>query len=175
VANTSQKNKPTTKKNNSIDINSNAVRELAEILRDTHLSEIEYETEHGRIRVVKELIPTPSQVVAPTVTSNPTFSLSESTKKEEQDTQKEVPKDDLMTHPGLIKSPMVGTAYLASQPGADPFVTEGKKVSVGDTLLIVEAMKVMNPIKAVKDGTVKKIIVSDAEPVEFDQPLIVIE
>lgn len=164
----SQKNKsPSTK--NPVEINSGAVRELAEILRDTHLTEIEYETEHGRIRVAKELVAASAMVAAPAQAPAPVAPQA----------APEAPAapaaDDWASHPGLMKSPMVGTAYMAPQPGAPNFITEGKSVSEGDTLLIVEAMKVMNPIKATKSGTVKKIIVSDAEPVEFDQPLVVIE
>jgi acetyl-CoA carboxylase biotin carboxyl carrier protein len=74
-----------------------------------------------------------------------------------------------------IKSPMVGTAFLAPEPGAKPFITAGQKVAVGDTLLIVEAMKVMNPIVSTKAGTVRQILVADAQPIEFDQPLVVID
>lgn len=77
-------------------------------------------------------------------------------------------------HAGALKSPMVGTVYLAAEPGADPFVKVGDSVKQGDTLLIVEAMKVMNPITADKAGTVKAILVDNAQPVEFDQPLVVI-
>src|SRR5690606_21386508 len=75
-------------------------------------------------------------------------------------------------HPGAVKSPMVGTAYLAAEPGAEPFVAVGTRVNAGDTLLIVEAMKVMNPIIAPRPGTVSQILVQDAQPVEYDQPLL---
>ena len=75
----------------------------------------------------------------------------------------------------IVRSPMVGTAYLSAEPGAKPFVSPGDTVKAGDTLLIVEAMKVMNPITAPKGGTVKQIMVSNAQPVEFDQPLVVID
>ncbi len=78
-------------------------------------------------------------------------------------------------HPGTIKSPMVGTVYLSAEPGAKAFVTPGAKVAAGDTLLIVEAMKVMNPITAPRAGTVRQIMVIDAQPVEYDQPLVIIE
>ena len=78
-------------------------------------------------------------------------------------------------HPGTVKSPMVGTVYLSGEPGAKPFVSAGDKVKAGDTLLIVEAMKVMNPITAPKAGTVSQILVDNAQPVEFDQPLVIVE
>jgi acetyl-CoA carboxylase biotin carboxyl carrier protein len=78
-------------------------------------------------------------------------------------------------HPGAVKSPMVGTVYLSGEPGSAPFVAPGATVAVGDTLLIVEAMKVMNPITAPRAGTVKQVLVIDAQPVEYDQPLVIIE
>jgi acetyl-CoA carboxylase biotin carboxyl carrier protein len=78
-------------------------------------------------------------------------------------------------HPGAVKSPMVGTVFLAGEPGAKPFVQPGDRVEAGDTLLIVEAMKVMNPITATRSGTVKQVLVIDAQPVEYDQPLVIVE
>jgi acetyl-CoA carboxylase biotin carboxyl carrier protein len=82
---------------------------------------------------------------------------------------------DKADHPGAIPSPMVGTAYLAPQPGSDNFVKPGDVIKEGDTLLIIEAMKVMNPIPAPKGGTVKEIIVTDGQPVEFGEPLVIVE
>ncbi len=79
------------------------------------------------------------------------------------------------SHPGAVKSPMVGTVFLSGEPGAPPFVTAGAQVSEGDTLLIIEAMKVMNPITAPRSGTITQILVLDAQPVEFEQPLAIIE
>ena len=78
-------------------------------------------------------------------------------------------------HPGAVKSPMVGTVYLSAEPGAAPFIAEGKQVQAGDTLLIVEAMKVMNPITAPRAGRVAQLLVENAQPIEFDQPLVIIE
>jgi len=78
-------------------------------------------------------------------------------------------------HPDAVKSPMVGTVYLSAEPGAPPFAAPGTKVNAGDTLLIIEAMKVMNPIPAPKSGTVKQILVQDGQPVEYEQPLMVVE
>ena len=87
-------------------------------------------------------------------------------------------KEDLGTAPEIagasVKSPMVGTAFLSAQPGADPFVAVGDTVNAGDTLLIIEAMKVMNPITAPEGGVIKKILIADGQPVEFDQPLVVL-
>ena len=78
-------------------------------------------------------------------------------------------------HPGAVKSPMVGTVYLSAEPGSKPFVTVGDPIKAGDTVLIVEAMKVMNPIVAPRAGIVRQILVVDAQPVEFDQPLVIVE
>jgi acetyl-CoA carboxylase biotin carboxyl carrier protein len=78
-------------------------------------------------------------------------------------------------HPGTVKSPMVGTVYLAAEPGAAPFISAGKQVAAGETLLIVEAMKVMNPILAPKAGKVVQLLVENGQPVEFDQPLVIVE
>ena len=83
--------------------------------------------------------------------------------------------DDWKSHPGLVKSPIVGTAYLTPEPGAAPYASEGSKVNAGDTLLIIEAMKVMNPITAPRTGTVVKVLIRSEQPVEYDEPLVVIE
>jgi acetyl-CoA carboxylase biotin carboxyl carrier protein len=83
--------------------------------------------------------------------------------------------DDWKSHPGLVRSPIVGTAYLTPEPGAAPYVSEGQSVDAGATLLIIEAMKVMNPITAPKAGKVVKILIRSEQPVEYDEPLVVIE
>tara|TARA_B000000565_G_scaffold255805_1_gene238042 strand:- start:29370 stop:29900 length:531 start_codon:yes stop_codon:yes gene_type:complete len=161
------------KNQKNIEINASSVRELAEILRDTELTEIEYETEFGRIRVAKELTVAPMQMSQPVANAAPAPSASAPLAQQQEVASSGAP--DWSTHPGLIKAPMVGTSYLAPQPGASKFVEEGASVAEGDTLMIIEAMKVMNPIKAPKSGVVKAVIIGDAEPVEFGQPLIVIE
>jgi acetyl-CoA carboxylase biotin carboxyl carrier protein len=141
-----------------------AVRKLAEILIDTGLTEIEYEAEGNRIYVSRQI--TTAATVAPTMMA-PMLSTAPITT--------EATSNDLHKHPGVIKSPMVGTAYLSAEPGAAPFVKIGDTVSAGQTLLIVEAMKVMNPIKASNPGKVIHIFAKDATPVEYDEPLLVIE
>ena len=140
------------------------VRELAEMLGDTGLTEIEVEDGERKIRVARGGVamaaapaPAPAAAPAPSAAA-PTPETSAA---------------DIDTA-GAVKSPMVGTVYLASEPGAANFVKPGDSVSEGQTLLIVEAMKVMNPITADKAGTVKSILVENAQPVEFDQPLVVI-
>ncbi|MEC7422482.1 MAG: acetyl-CoA carboxylase biotin carboxyl carrier protein [Pseudomonadota bacterium] len=143
------------------------VRELAEMLGDTGLTEIEVEDGERKIRVSRgggvAMAAAPAPVAAPAPAA-PTAAapVPESAAAPEADTA------------GAIKSPMVGTVYLASEPGAANFVKVGDSVTEGQTLLIVEAMKVMNPITADKAGTVKAILVENAQPVEFDQPLVVI-
>lgn len=140
------------------------VRELAALLDTTHLTEIEVEDGDRKIRVARKLggvapvqmVPAP--MAAPVV--NP---VAEAT------------APAAPSHANAVKSPMVGTAYLASEPGAAPFVNVGSQVKAGDTLLIVEAMKVMNPILATTGGTVKAVLVENGQPVEFDQPLVVVE
>ncbi|MEZ5689521.1 MAG: acetyl-CoA carboxylase biotin carboxyl carrier protein [Caenibius sp.] len=148
-----------------MNIDRKLVRELAEMLGETGLSEIEVEDGDRKIRVSRAAT---AAVVAPAplpVAHAPAASAA--------------PAPDASAAPAAVdgnavKSPMVGTAYLSSEPGAPPFVTVGKQVSAGETLLIVEAMKVMNPITAPSGGTVKAILVDNAQPVEFDQPLVVI-
>ncbi|UOR10069.1 acetyl-CoA carboxylase biotin carboxyl carrier protein [Qipengyuania flava] len=143
------------------------VRELAEMLGDTGLTEIEVEDGERKIRVSRgggvAMAAAPAPVAAPALAAPAAAApVPESAAAPEADTA------------GAIKSPMVGTVYLASEPGAANFVKVGDSVTEGQTLLIVEAMKVMNPITADKAGTVKAILVENAQPVEFDQPLVVI-
>jgi acetyl-CoA carboxylase biotin carboxyl carrier protein len=133
------------------------IRELAELLNDTGLSEIEIEKSGLKIRVAKELHVTSA---AP---------LSGDAKAAGPLTA------DPAKHPGAVKSPMVGTAYRSPEPGAALFCEVGSKVNQGDTLLIIEAMKTMNQIPAPRAGTVTAILFENAQPVEYGEPLIVIE
>jgi acetyl-CoA carboxylase biotin carboxyl carrier protein len=149
-------------------IDGEAIRKLAEILADTDLTEIEYEDDGRRIRVVgrKETttISTPPAAISPPLTPPPLSSSAEQQLKGPE-----------IHHPNAIKSPMVGTVYVAAEPGVPPFIKVGDTVSVGQTLLIIEAMKVMNPIKAPRAGKITHIFVKDGTPVEFGEPLLVIE
>ncbi|CDO60907.1 Biotin carboxyl carrier protein of acetyl-CoA carboxylase [Candidatus Phaeomarinobacter ectocarpi] len=150
-------------------VNKEMIRELADLLKETELNEIEVETEEFKIRVARgagggtvSYAPPPGAAApAPAASSAPAEAAPASA--------------DLSNHPGAVASPMVGTVYVSPEPGAAAFVKEGATVSQGDTLLIVEAMKTMNPIPAPKSGTVKQILVQDAQPVEFGEVLIVIE
>lgn len=147
-----------------MNVDTSLVRELAEMLSETGLTEIEVEDGDRKIRVSRgggvamAADPAPQTAsAAPAVPASPAEAAA--------------PEAETA---GALKSPMVGTVYLAPEPGASDFVTVGDSVKEGQTLLIVEAMKVMNPITADKAGTVKSILVENAQPVEFDQPLIVI-
>ncbi|MGL5838828.1 MAG: acetyl-CoA carboxylase biotin carboxyl carrier protein [Sphingorhabdus sp.] len=152
-------------KTGGMHVDTKLVRELAELLNDTGLSEIEVEDGDRKIKVarmINAVATSPVTIAAPAGSSAAAPSpLAEAAAP--------------LVSVNAIKSPMVGTAYLSPEPGAPPFVNIGDKVSAGDTLLIVEAMKVMNPITAASGGTVKSIFVESGQPIEFDQPLMVIE
>jgi acetyl-CoA carboxylase biotin carboxyl carrier protein len=146
----------------SFDIDGDLVRKLADLLRETGLSEIEFAEGEKRIRVTR---PTATQAVAvqaPVAAPVPAPVAA-------------APAAKPANHPGAVTSPMVGTAYVAAEPGGTPFVRPGDTVKAGQTVLIIEAMKVMNPIKAPRGGTVTEILVSDSQPVEFGEVLMVIE
>ncbi len=155
-------------------IDARLVRKLADILKDTGLSEIEVEHAGLKIRVARELTAAPVnyvQAAAPAYAPTPAAAPAPVAA---------APAAEAAPAPAAIrgdavKSPMVGTAYLSPQPGADAFIKVGDTVSAGQTLLIVEAMKTMNPISAPKAGKVVEILVADAQPVEFGEPLVVIE
>jgi acetyl-CoA carboxylase biotin carboxyl carrier protein len=141
------------------------VRELAALLDDTNLNEIEVEEDGIRVRVARNsaALGTAAPVPAP---ASPATAANET------------PEPTLLStdnHPGAVKSPMVGTAFVSPEPGAKPFVNVGDKVLAGQTVLIIEAMKVMNQIQAPKAGTVIEILVSNADPIEYDQTLMIIE
>lgn len=152
-------------KSGGMHIDTSLVRELADMLNDTGLSEIEVENGDRKIRVSRAM----TAVAAPVAVSAPApVAAAPAAMAAAEPAPAAVPAN-------AVKSPMVGTAYLTPEPGAAPFVSIGDKVASGDTLLIVEAMKVMNPITAPNGGTVKAILVESGQPVEFDQPLVVIE
>jgi acetyl-CoA carboxylase biotin carboxyl carrier protein len=149
-------------------IDSKAIKELAELLNDTGLTEIEVADGDQAIRVSKG-----GTVVAGAPAAAPIAMPSDPTEPQAANTA--APSNVASSHPGAVTSPMVGTAYMAAEPGAAPFVSKGDSVNVGDTLMIIEAMKVMNPIKADKAGTVTQILVENADPIEFGDVLMVIE
>jgi acetyl-CoA carboxylase biotin carboxyl carrier protein len=138
------------------------VRELAELLSETNLTEIEVEQNGQRVRVSRQMSAVMTQAM-PTAAAPAAIAPAGG-----------APQKAAGPQAGTVTSPMVGTVYLAPEPGKPPFVKVGDTVKEGDTLLIVEAMKTMNPILAPRSGTVREICISDAEPVEFGQPLLVI-
>jgi acetyl-CoA carboxylase biotin carboxyl carrier protein len=154
-------------------IDSEAIRELAGLLEETGLNEIEVSQGEQSIRINKGggVVATPTAPAA----VQPAAAQMESDPTQPQQANTEAPDTVTGEHPGAITSPMVGTAYMQPEPGAAPFVQKGANVSEGDTVLIIEAMKVMNPIKAHKGGTVTQILVEDGQPVEFGDVLMVVE
>jgi acetyl-CoA carboxylase biotin carboxyl carrier protein len=139
------------------------IRELALLLDETNLTEIEIERAGMRVRVARN-ISIAAAMPAGLPSAAPAAAIAAPTAVA-----------DVAKHPGMVPSPMVGTAYWASEPGAKPFIEVGSKVSVGQTLLIIEAMKTMNQIPSTRAGTVTQILVEDGQPVEFGEPLVIIE
>jgi acetyl-CoA carboxylase biotin carboxyl carrier protein len=146
-------------------VDTELVKKLAEMLDENDLSEIEVEDNGRRIVVKRKLAapapPAPAPAPPPPAAAAPPAPAAAEVS----------PAAD----PGAVKSPMVGTVYLSAEPGAPPFAAEGASVAEGDTLLIIEAMKVMNPITAPRAGVVRKTLVQDGQPVEFDQPLVLLD
>jgi acetyl-CoA carboxylase biotin carboxyl carrier protein len=149
------------------------VRELAQLLSDNELTEIEVQDGDRRIKVSRE--PAPIMAGAAAALSAPAAApaLSAPPMHGKEDVGgPAAQQEEVAGH--TVKCPMVGTAYMSPEPSSKPFIEVGTVVKAGDTLLIVEAMKVMNPITAPEAGTIRKIMVADAQPVEFDQPLVII-
>jgi acetyl-CoA carboxylase biotin carboxyl carrier protein len=149
-------------------IEADLVRQLAELLNQNELTEIEVEDGERRIvvkREVKVAAAAPAAIAAPAPAAAAPAPAAPAP----------APETPPAAHPGAVKSPMVGTVYLSGEPGSKPFVAAGQTVAEGDTLVIIEAMKVMNPITAPRSGTVSRVLVVDAQPVEYDQPLVIIE
>jgi len=158
--------KPDTKSAASFKSDDSAlIRELALLLDETSLTEIEIERAGLRVRVARNIsiaasMPASYQPAASAASAGPAAPAAVA---------------DLAKHPGVVPSPMVGTAYWSPEPGAKPFIEIGSKVSAGQTLLIIEAMKTMNQIPSPRTGTVTQILVEDGQPVEFGEPLVIIE
>ena len=145
-----------------MNIDSALVRELAELLNETGLTEIEVEDGDRKIKVARQLTAAPLAAHVPMMPAAAPATA-----------QPAAPEPAAIDE-GALRSPMVGTCYLSAEPGSAPFISVGRQVQVGDTLLIIEAMKVMNTITATNAGTIKAILVENAQPVEYDQPLVVI-
>lgn len=148
------------------------IRELAALLEETGLTEIEIEHEGRRIRVARGVNLTTTLTTSP---ETPLPEPRESKKPAKRAGAQQTPGEELVIHPGTVTSPMVGTAYRSPEPGAPPFVEVGSKVTAGQTILIIEAMKTMNQIPSPRAGTVVAILVEDGQPVEYGEPLVVIE
>jgi acetyl-CoA carboxylase biotin carboxyl carrier protein len=157
---------PADKSSSSKNDDSALIRELALLLDETSLTEIEIERAGLRVRVARNISVAASlpQGYAPAMATGPAPSAAAP-----------AAVTDLAKHPGVVPSPMVGTAYGSPEPGAKPFVEVGTKVSAGQTLLIIEAMKTMNQIPSPRAGTVTQILIEDGQPVEFGEPLMIIE
>ena len=147
-----------------VEFDPEAIRELAKILRETDLTEIELVEKDSRIRVARQVtVQTVATVPAgPMAAAAPVVAAAPSAEPD-------------ASHPGTVTSPMVGVAYLAPEPGASPFITAGSRVAQGQTLLLIEAMKTFNQIRAPKAGTVTRILVDSGSPVEYGEPLLIIE
>jgi acetyl-CoA carboxylase biotin carboxyl carrier protein len=144
------------------------VRELAAIIQDSGLSEIEVEHGELRLRIARTL----TAAAAPAMTTQVVHAAPPPAAPPPAAA---APNADAAAHPGAVPSPMVGTAYLSPEPGAPPFVKIGDTVNAGQTLMVVEAMKTFNPIPAPRAGKVTAILVADAQPVEFGEPLVILE
>lgn len=144
-------------------IDQEMIRELAELLDQTELTEIEVETQGVRIKVKRAPASVVQSAGLVAATAPPAATATEAS------------AGDMSAHPGAVTSPMVGTAYLAPEPGAEQFVQVGSRVSEGQTLLMVEAMKTFNPIPSPRAGTVSAILIDDGQPVEFGEQLLIIE
>jgi acetyl-CoA carboxylase biotin carboxyl carrier protein len=143
------------------------IRELALLLDETDLSEIEIERAGLRLRVARNISVATSVPVAVAAPAAPAAAVATSAAA--------AVSADLAKHPGVVPSPMVGTAYWAPEPGAKPFIEVGSRVTTGQTLLIIEAMKTMNQIPSPRAGIVTQILIEDGQPVEFGEPLVIIE
>lgn len=143
-------------------IDNDAIRQLAELLDDTNLTEIEVAAGDNRIRVARQgTMVAAAPAVAPTVPAASAPAVAA--------------PSDAASHPGAVKSPMVGVVYFAPEPGAAPFISVGASITEGQTLMLIEAMKTFNPIRAPKSGKITQIIATDGHPVEYDEPLVIIE
>jgi len=142
-----------------------ALQVLAELIKTTGLSEIELAEGDRKLRLAR--------IIAPV--NVPVAYAAQAAAAPEPAAAAAAPKTDPSKHPGLVKSPMVGVAYLSSEPAAAPYVAVGQTVEAGATLLLIEAMKTFNQIKAPKSGTVKQVLVASGAPVEYDEPLMIIE
>lgn len=152
-----------------LNIDTVLIEKLAELLQRTGLTEIELSEGEARIRVAKQPAP-----IAANATVQPAVAMAPEPAQQPA-APAPAPAVADADHPGAVRAPMVGTAYLTPEPGAEPFVSVGSQIQEGQTLLIVEAMKVMNPIRAPRSGRIASIMISNGDPVEFDELLLIID
>ena len=167
--------KTTAPKTKTASSGSALVQDLADILDQAGLVELEYATDDVSIRLSRASGVAAPVVSAPVVSAPVAAPVSPSAPAAAASPDAEAAPIDAANHPGAVTSPMVGTAYLAPEPGASNFINEGDSVKEGQTLVIIEAMKVMNPITAPKAGVVKSIIIGNAQPVEYGEALVIVE
>jgi acetyl-CoA carboxylase biotin carboxyl carrier protein len=148
----------------SLSFDPKTLRDLADLLNETGLSEIELAEGDRKVRLARTIAP----VNVPVMAAAPAAALT-------LPVEPVALKPDPAKHPGTVKSPMVGIAYLSAEPGAAPYISIGQSIEAGATLLLIEAMKTFNQIKAPKSGVVKQILVASGAPVEYDEPLLIIE
>ena len=145
-----------------IPIDPDAIRALASVLAETGLTEIEIAEKDSRIRIVRGNVTQVAPLSVPAAVAAPVAAVASA-------------EAELAAHPGAVASPMVGVAYLSPEPGSPPFVTVGQQVTAGQTVLLIEAMKTFNQIKAPKAGTVARILVQNSAPVEYGEVLMILE
>jgi acetyl-CoA carboxylase biotin carboxyl carrier protein len=150
----------------SLSFDPKTLRDLAELLNETGLSEIELAEGDRKVRLARAIAPVNVPVIAAPAAAPAALTLPIDAAPLKADPAK---------HPGTVKSPMVGIAYLSAEPGAAPYISVGQTIEAGATLLLIEAMKTFNQIKAPKSGVVKQILVTSGAPVEYDEPLLIIE
>ncbi|MCF3945342.1 acetyl-CoA carboxylase biotin carboxyl carrier protein [Acidiphilium sp. AL] len=149
----------------SLSFDPEKLRELAALLNESGLAEIELEEGDRRLRLARAM---PQQMAMPAMAAHPAPIPA-------APTAAATAMADFAAHPGAVKSPMVGVAYLAPEPNAPPFISVGQSIEAGQTLLLIEAMKTFNQIKAPRAGTVRQILISAGQPVEYDEPLVILE
>ncbi|MCG3267332.1 acetyl-CoA carboxylase biotin carboxyl carrier protein [Yoonia sp. I 8.24] len=162
-------------KQTSHDSDVSFIQALAELLRENDLTELQVKRDYGENDSLNVRVSRQTQTVVQAAVAAPAPALAAATTVAPAAVSAPEPSADPASHPGAVTSPMVGTVYMAAEPGAAPFAAVGATVNEGDTLLIIEAMKTMNHIPAPRSGTIKRILVEDGGAVEFGAPLVIIE
>ena len=162
-------------KNKKYEEDLDLLEQLASLATKKNLSEIEFKKKYKDENEIFIKISSVSKTVIHDDTKFNNINKKQNKTKDQETTANSVEVNELKNQPGIVSSPMVGTIYLSPEPGADPFIKIGQNINIGDTLFIIEAMKTMNQIPSPKSGKVKRILIDDATPVEFDSPLVIID